>query len=310
MSAARIMESPAWATAAPRLSVLIPFLRDDPVDLLARLESEAAALAGTVEVVLLDDGTRDAGLTARLEGRLSHSALPARLITLDGNEGRSIGRNRLASAARGDWLLFLDSDMRPDGADFLQNWLAQTHGANAVIFGGFSLAQAPEEARFAVHRALSGHAECVAAAERSKQPEKYVYTSNLLVRRDVFEAEAFDPGFTGWGWEDVEWAMRVSRRFPVGHIDNPATHMGLDEVAALTAKYEQSAPNFARVVARHPDMVAAYPSYRLARVLKRLPGLSMARPMLKRAAATGWLPVKARALSLRLYRVALYAGVV
>lgn len=310
MSAARIMESPAWATAAPRLSVLIPFLRDDPVDLLTRLEAEAAVVAGAVEVVLLDDGTRDAGLTARLEERLGHSALPARLITLDDNEGRSIGRNRLASAARGDWLLFLDSDMRPDAADFLQNWLAQTHGPSAVVFGGFSLEQAPNEARFAVHKALSGHAECVAAAERAKQPEKYVYTSNLLVRRDVFEAEAFDPGFTGWGWEDVEWAMRVSRRFPVGHIDNPATHMGLDEVAALTAKYEQSAPNFARVVARHPDIVAAYPSYRLARVLKRLPGLSLARPMLKRAAATAWLPVKARALSLRLYRVALYADVV
>ncbi|RZJ19486.1 MAG: glycosyltransferase family 2 protein [Brevundimonas sp.] len=310
MSAAWIMESPAWATAAPRLSVLIPFLRDDPADLLARLETEAAGLKGAVEVVLLDDGTGDAGLTARLEGRLSHSALPVRLITLDGNEGRSIGRNRLASAARGDWLLFLDSDMRPDGADFLHAWLAQTHGATPVVFGGFSLDQAPDEARFAVHRALSGHAECVAAAERARQPEKYVYTSNLLVRRDVFETEAFDPGFTGWGWEDVEWAMRVSRRFPVGHIDNPATHMGLDEVAALTAKYEQSAPNFARVVARHPDIVAAYPSYRLARVLKRAPGLSLVRPMLKRAAATVWAPVRARALSLRLYRVALYADVV
>ena len=310
MSAARIAENAAWPDAAPRLSVLIPFLRDDPADLLMRLDQEAATLAGAVEVVVLDDGTGDPDLTARLEAQLAAAALPARLITLNANEGRSIGRNRLASAARGDWLLFLDSDMRPDGPTFLHIWLEQTGRDAAVVFGGFSLEQAPDDARFAVHKALSGHAECVAAAERAKQPEKYVYTSNLLVRRDVFEAEAFDPDFTGWGWEDVEWAMRVSRRFPVGHIDNAATHMGLDEVATLTAKYEQSAPNFARVVARHPDIVAAYPSYRLARLLKRLPGLSLARPMLKRAAASGWLPIKARALSLRLYRVALYADVV
>ena len=87
--------------------------------------------------------------------------------------------------------------------------------------------QAPTDARFAVHRALSGASECLPASERAKQPEKYVYTSNLLVRRDVFAAEAFDPGFSGWGWEDVEWAMRVSRRFEVVHIDNPATHLEL-----------------------------------------------------------------------------------
>lgn len=310
MSAAKVIDNVAWSGAGPRLSVLIPFLRDDPSDLLARLDREAAALDGAVEVVVLDDGTGDAPLTARLEAQMAGAALPARLITLTANEGRAIGRNRLAAAARGDWLLFLDSDMRPDGPAFLKTWLAQTWAEAAVVFGGFSLEQAPTEARFAVHRALAGHAECVSAAERAKQPEKYVYTSNLLVRRDVFEAEAFDPGFTGWGWEDVEWAMRVARRFPIGHIDNPATHMGLDEVAALTAKYEQSAPNFARVAARHPQVVAAYPSYRMARLLKRLPGLSPARSVMKRAAATAWLPVRARALSLRLYRVALYADVV
>ena len=59
-------------------------------------------------------------------------------------------------------------------------------------------------------------------------PEKYVFTSNLLIRRDVFDAEPFDAGFVGWGWEDVEWGMRVSRRHPIAHIDNPATHLGLD----------------------------------------------------------------------------------
>ena len=109
---------------------------------------------------------------------------------------------------------------------------------------------------------MGGVSAGLLSAERARAPEKYVYTSNLLVRRDVFEAEAFDGAFTGWGWEDVEWAMRVSRRWPVLHIDNPATHMGLDTVEQLAGKYEQSAGNFARVVARHPDVVSTYPSYR------------------------------------------------
>lgn len=303
--------NPAWAEARPGLSVLIPFLRDDPGALLSMLETEAQGLDGAVEVVLLDDGTGDPDLTARLTAQILSLRLPARLISLAVNEGRSRGRNRLAQAARGASLLFLDSDMRPDGPDFLHSWADLVRRDDpAVAFGGFSLLQAPDDPPFAVHRAMALRSDCAPCAQRALQPEKHVFTSNLLVRRDVFEAEAFDDGFSGWGWEDVEWAMRVSRRFPIRHIDNPATHMGLDTVAALAAKYEQSAPNFARVAARHPDILAAYPSYRAARLLARVPGLGLARPWMKRVAAAGWLPVPARAFALRLYRAALYAEAV
>ncbi len=308
---AKMTDSPAWKKAKPAVSVLIPFLRDDPSELLNLLDEEAASVGGAVEIVVLDDGTRDAALTARLTHQIRTMVLPVRLITLTANEGRSIGRNRLASAARGGSLLFLDSDMRPDHRRFLRDWadLAAREDP-AVAFGGFSLLQAPTDARFAVHRAIAAKSECVPWMERARQPEKYVYTSNLLVRRDVFEAEAFDPGFTGWGWEDVEWAMRVSRRFRVVHLDNTATHMGLDTVTALAGKYEQSAPNFARMAERHPAIVATYPSYRAARLLKRLPGLTALRQVMRRGADTGWLPVAARAFSLRLYRAALYADAV
>ena len=306
-----IHDNTAWAGAAPRLSVLIPFLRDDPEPLLRQLDAEADRLAGRVELVLLDDGTADAGLTARLKAVLDGLALPARLITLSVNEGRARGRNRLTTSARGQAYLFLDSDMKPDAPGFLQAWAeVQARDDPAVVFGGFSLDQAPTDARFAVHRALSAASECVPAAERARTPEKYVYTSNLLIRRDVFAAEGFDAAFTGWGWEDVEWAMRVSRRFEVAHIDNPATHMGLDAVPDLARKFDQGAGNFARVVALHPEIVRTYPSYRAARALKRLPALSLFRRLAKQAALTPILPVKARAFALRLYRAAVYADAV
>lgn len=308
---AHIHENAAWYQATPAISVLIPFLRDDPQGLLRQLDTEAPVLAGAVELVLLDDGTADFDLTQQLQTTINTLRLPARLITLAANEGRARGRNRLTTGARGEAYLFLDSDMRPDTAAFLQIWLRLvSDNAPAVAFGGFSLDQAPTDARFAVHRALSGASECLPASQRALTPEKYVYTSNLLVRRDVFSAESFDPGFSGWGWEDVEWAMRVSRRFPVVHIDNPATHMGLDTVEDLARKFDQGAGNFARVVALHPAIVQTYPSYKAARALKRLPALPLARRLMKQAALTAVLPIKARAFALRLYRAAVYADAV
>src|SRR5690606_22043200 len=151
---------------------------------------------------------------------------------------------------------------------------------------------------------------CVPYTECARQPEKYVYTSNLLVRRDAFECEAFDTELTGWGWEDVEWAMRMSPSSRDVHVNNPTTRLHLESAARLDGKYEQSVANFRRVVDRHPDFVSRYPSYRAARLLKCAPGVRAWRRWLKALALNERLPVAARAFSLRLYRAALYAEAV
>lgn len=304
--------SPSFDTARPKLSVLIPFLRDDPTDLINQLALEATQLNGAVEVILLDDGTQDAALTGRLMHQISHCPLlPVCLISLSANEGRSIGRNRLATQARGGFLLFLDSDMKPDRPSFLRAWLDLVEaGQTQIAFGGFTLLQAPDAPRFAVHRAMASKSDCLEPEVRQLHPEKYVFTSNLLINRDILSEENFDPAFSGWGWEDVEWAMRVSRRYRVDHVDIPATHMGLDTASALATKYEQSVPNFARVLAKHPDFVTAYPSYRIARLIRRLPGRRLLRSLLRGIIKAEPLPAKLRGFCLRLYRAALYAEVV
>lgn len=302
-----LLRNAAHSRVEPDLSVLVPFYRESPLDLLRALTTHAPH---RVEIILIDDGSDMPQITAEVSAFIDASPLACELITLTHNEGRARGRNRLTQAARGRYFLFLDADMLPDDAAFLDGWLAATDDKPAVIFGGFSLLQAPKTAEFAVHRLMAAKGDCLDAATRAQQPEKYVFTSNLLVRRDVFEAEDFDPDFTGWGWEDTEWGMRVAARFGIGHIDNTATHMGLDRAETLARKYEQSVANFARVIARHPDVVARYPSYRVAKLLKRLPGLPLLRRALKATALSTVAPLRLRALSLRLYRAALYAEVV
>lgn len=298
----------AWTGAAPILSVLIPFLRDDPTPLLNALAAEAGALQGAVEIVCLDDGSADPALAQRVGQSIQCVAAPAAFLCSHVNLGRAKGRNRLAKAGRGRWLLFLDADMLPDLPDFLSAYLDLVRqAAPAVAFGGFSLIQAPAKRQHALHRKMAAASDCAPAAVRRLAPEKHVFTSNLLVRRDVFETFAFDEAFAGWGWEDVEWAMRVAAQHPIRHIDNTATHLGLDPAPVMAAKYEQSASNFARVVEAHRAIVERYPSYKAARVLKRVPARPAWRPALKALALTEGAPLSARALAMRLYRAALYA---
>jgi glycosyltransferase involved in cell wall biosynthesis len=303
-----VLDNGAWFAAEPRLSVLIPFLNDDPRRLIQALDAEAAALGGLVEIVLLDDGAGDDALARKVGEAVEAMRLPTRLVQLPKNEGRSKGRNRLARHARSAQLLFLDSDMLPDAPDFLGRYLELVRvEAPQVAFGGFSLKQAPDVREHRLHRRMASRSDCAPAARRRKAPAKYVFTSNLLIRREVFEAERFDEGFTGWGWEDVEWGVRVARKHPILHIDNPATHLGLDPARIIAMKYEQSADNFARLLRAHPDVVRRYPTYRLARLMKLAPFPGLWRPALKAIALAEGAPLRLRAFCMRLYRVAVTA---
>jgi glycosyltransferase involved in cell wall biosynthesis len=301
-----VTDNAAWTAALPRLSVLIPFKGDDPTRLLAALDREIV----DAEIVLLDDGTNDSALAGRLTDQVLAMRLPVRFIRLAANQGRAKGRNTLAGQARAAHLLFLDSDMLPDSDAFLATWLQIAEDGTPVAFGGFSLKQTPRRPEHALHRAMALKTDCTPAPQRALQPEKHVFTSNLLVRRDVFETIRFDEAFSGWGWEDVEWAMRVTRAHPILHADNPATHLGLDTARDIAGKYEQSVANFGRVAELHPDIVCAYPSHKVARLLKRVPLRGAWRPLLKAIALTEPAPLPARDLAMRLYRTALYADVV
>jgi glycosyltransferase involved in cell wall biosynthesis len=303
-----VLDNAAWLKARPTLSVLIPFLNDDPRRLIAALDTEAKALKRKVELVLLDDGAGDDELARNVGEAVQKLKLPARLVQLPRNEGRSMGRNRLARHARARRLLFLDSDMLPDAPDFLARYLELVATSDPpVAFGGFSVDQAPHRPEHRLHRKMALRSDCAPAEIRSVTPEKFVFTSNLLISRKVFEAESFDEGFKGWGWEDVEWGVRVSRNHPILHIDNPATHLGLDAAPIIAMKYEQSAANFARLLRSHPDVVKSYPTYRIARVMKKAPLAAIWRPTLKAIALAETPPLALRAFCMRLYRIAVTA---
>lgn len=290
------------AITPPLLSVVTPFHRDDPSALLASLTPAPQE----VEFVLLDDGSSDAALLSRTITACARLGAAARIVVWSDNRGRSAARNRLIEAARGEYVLFLDADMRADDADFIPRWLHLIEATHpAAAFGGLSLRHAKRTAATALHFDLFARSDCRDA--RARTSAQFVSTANLLVRRDVLTAIPFDSEFVGWGFEDIDWALRASATAPILHIDNTASHLGLDEVSTLLRKSVQAGPNFARLAAKHQAAVSRFAAYKAARALRFAP----ARPFLMRALA--WLakfsaaPMLMRRLALKLFRAAHYA---
>ncbi|MEP3653804.1 MAG: glycosyltransferase family 2 protein [Litorimonas sp.] len=301
-----IENSATYVETSPQLSVLIPFYKDDARALLKDLDSQLSD--GQIEVLFYDDGTNDTGLTANMRDAVATAKGPIRLITNENNQGRSAARNALFDAARGDWVLFLDADMRPARNVFLGNYISLIESCGAdILFGGFEVEAQQADADRDIHRALSEISDCLTLDERQAAGPQYVASSNLCVRRKVLEEEPFDSGFTGWGWEDSEWAARVSKRFTLVHVDNPAIHLGLETTETLLKRFATSGANYLRFTTAHPELAERLPLYNISKTLGRLPGQSLMRPFLRLFVKTHILPMRARLTALKLWRASHYA---
>ena len=288
------------------LTIAIPTYRDDPIKLVQTLaQCERAEHA---YLLIYDDGSADARLNAVCEDVIQSWPGPAAFISSAENEGRSHARNRLVAHSTSDWILFLDADMLPDDKLFLARYFQaiEEQTGPALIAGGFSLNQIVPNGEQSLHAAQSLESECLTAAQRARQPGRFVFTSNILVHKDVLFSVAFDDAYSGWGWEDVDWGLRVVNRYSVIHIDNTATHLGLDDTDTLISKYGTSGQNFARMVSRHPEAAKKMRLTRAARKLAKLPGRSVI-AHLSRWLAKSRLPNGLRLKALKLYRAASYA---
>jgi glycosyltransferase involved in cell wall biosynthesis len=286
----------AASRGRPTLSALIPVHREDPCALIAALADEIArqGLGPRVEVLVLDDGSADPALAARIEVALTPLGVRGRLLREDAPIGRAAARNRLAAAAQGAWSLFLDADLRPASDDFLGRWIEViAHERPWIAMGGL------KSRTEALGQALAPGLAPASGLEPA---------ASLLVRCEILAQELFDETFHGHGWEDVEWAVRARRHAPIQIVEAPAVRAPAGDDAEARERCRSAARNFARLVRRHPKFARTLPAFRAAQLFAVTPGLVRLRPLLEQAARKpGPLaPARIRAIAADLWRASWY----
>jgi dolichol-phosphate mannosyltransferase len=137
----------------PDLSVVIP-VHDEELSLepLHReLDAVLGALENTVEILFVDDGSRDGSLE-RLE-MIATKDPRVRILTLDGNHGQTAALDAGFRTARGEVIVTLDADLQNDPLDIPR---LLVHLGRADVVNGVRIGRCDSFVRRASSRIANG----------------------------------------------------------------------------------------------------------------------------------------------------------
>lgn len=224
-----------------KLSILIPVYNFDCRRLVADLLRQ---LPPDSEMVVADDCSTDGATSATMEEMAGWEN--CRVWRAPQNMGRSRIRNRLAELARGEWLLYMDCDAEVSSPTFLTDYMLQTEGHDVVCGGTGNMERCPSPKVILRYKYEKAAESRLTLDRRREMPYAQFTTFNFMIRREVLMSIRFDESIQGYGHEDTLLGLELERRgIGIHHIENKATHLGLEDAATYLRKMEEAAATLA-----------------------------------------------------------------
>lgn len=247
------------------LSICIPIYNQNVTSLVNELRRQALRSSCVYEILLMDDGSS----LYREENRVLGDLENVRYIGLEHNVGRSAIRNKLADEAQYGYLLFMDCDVYPGDADFLERYIAM-EGSDVVV-GGYHYGSSPISDKHILRWKYGREREERSAEVRNLRPNDSFSTFNFMIRKSLFGKVRFDEALKGYGHEDTLFGLELGEcGVRVKHIDNPLTHLGYDPSELFLGKSRNSVHNLWIIYRKLDDVSSFVASVKLLRCFTKL----------------------------------------
>lgn len=215
-----------------KISVCIPVYNFDVRELVIALRTEIQTNQIDAEIILIDDAS-DEGFK-QINNELNNQV--SQFILLEKNIGRSRIRNLFLKHTKGNYLLFLDCDVKIDNINFLKNYLQEiTQNREAeVIYGNFKIDSSYSKTlrnRYSIEREIfSG----------DKTSDFSVFkTVNFIIQRETFQKFLFDETLIHYGYEDYVFAKKMELNdVKFSALNNPVIHVDDTSNEVFLAKTE------------------------------------------------------------------------
>ena len=226
------------------LSILIPIYNFKVVDVILELKAQAEKLDILFEILCFDDASsthKDTNRTLKAEANIQYREF-------NSNIGRTKIRNLLVEKAKYSNILFLDCDITINKPNFLASY-APYFNSGHVVCGGVSYQKEKPEKAQELRWKYGRNREEKNASLRNQSPYQSFTAFNLLAPKDIFQKIAFNEKINGYGHEDTLFGIELKKEgVTVAHIDNPITHLGLDEHQVFIKKTEVGLQNLSILI--------------------------------------------------------------
>ncbi len=244
------------------LSICIPIYNLDVSTLVNALERQMADLEVDAELVLIDDASDLQFKIANEKCCEKHTYLQLKY-----NIGRTKIRNLFPKHAHYDYLLFLDCDATVISNCFLQKYidliLAEKY---QVICGGSIYAAQKPPYNYRLRWKNGRKREMISEKRRNDAPYASFMTSNVLIRKSVFQEVIFDEEIVNYGHEDTLFGFELRQKnIHIFHCDNAILNEHIDSNAAFLEKTEEAIANLSFILTHVEDAPAFVDEVKLLR---------------------------------------------
>ena len=219
------------------LSILIPTYNYNVYPLVTELKSQADALGIAYEILVQDDAS-----TFFLEENTEINLLQHCSYTLNHeNLGRGNNINLLNNRAQFDYVLIMEADAFPEKKTYLQDLIKSISPETQVLFGGVTYPNEKPEKDKLLRWKYGNERESIPLSERLKNPYHFVFTWNLLVKKELLSNYHFPYNVKDYGYEDVVFIKQLKENnVPIQHIENRLVHFNTETSLTFIGKTEKA----------------------------------------------------------------------
>ena len=219
------------------LSILIPTYNYNVYSFVTELKSQADALGIAYEILVQDDAS-----TFFLKENTEINLLQHCSYTVNHeNLGRGNNINLLNNRAKFDYVLIMEADAFPEKKDYLQHLIASINPETQVLFGGVTYPNEKPEKDKLLRWKYGNERESIPLSERLKNPYHFVFTWNLLLKKELLSNYHFPYNVKDYGYEDVVFIKQLKENnIPIQHIENRLVHFNTETSLTFIGKTEKA----------------------------------------------------------------------
>ena len=230
------------------LSILIPTYNYNVYKLVTEIKRQADNLGIDYEILIQDDNSK----TFIKENAAINSLSNCNFSINIQNLGRGKNINLLCSKSRYENVLIMEADSFPENELYLKNYIDLLTESTTVIFGGVKYPSIVPPTEKLLRWKYGTDREFKSLKHRLEYNYDFVFTWNLLLRKEILLQLPFPEFISEYGYEDTVFIKNLrSNSVSITHIENPLIHYNNEYSIDFIKKTEKAVNTLYHLIRLH-----------------------------------------------------------